>query len=578
MFLAILLKKSNQYLFFNLQKRRVNFSDPPVSCMKFIEKIIRPTCFSKHLPKELRTTRASTAEELEIESEINTDPESQSLLDMVPIEDDAETPEMPIDIITTIKIYDNTKPICETLVDNKEPISKIIAKLTNSLDFVEPVATLLVNKKIETIGDLAKLTESQVHIIPLKVETVKSVLKEYSSSLKQVTPTKEKRKITPVVLSSPEKTPEPSTCEVSVIMENKDIIPETQASSPVIVEEKTEVTNNEFSEKLFSSDSETIEQPTINKVKAVAVVSSPDAIFNSPANRMIVKAEFDSPTYAKDNILNEEYCKIKVGKFIRFIRNLFVQKKFDPRPIIAALFANNTEILTQMNCWEDLAKYIVTDIGIWTLTKYLCSLKNIPALMIESILKHSLNEIGNDFICERLNKHEIIKFLSKECNLINLLQEYDSQTVYSTFFDLANDTQYSHLKYKEMLQELYACVFQPEIEISQYLYNLGVDNIATAVVKRMCVPSDMDTFLEKVHKSVPLEVYLKPTEKQNKSDKLQETPSTETSLSEQVSNMVQSVENNQLSKDEELMLLNSIAKKWNVFEYFQIFIKQMKQN
>lgn len=80
---------------------------------------------------------------------------------------------------------DSTQPIYPTLTSRVEPIKLIIDQLTNPL-WVQHLSTYFENRNLETVGDLARLSEREINRIPVKgnskVEFVKNVLKWFEKT------------------------------------------------------------------------------------------------------------------------------------------------------------------------------------------------------------------------------------------------------------------------------------------------------------------------------------------------------------------------------------------------------------
>ncbi|XP_076381807.1 uncharacterized protein LOC117222982 isoform X1 [Megalopta genalis] len=83
-------------------------------------------------------------------------------------------------------LLNSTQPIYPLLISCTEPIKSIVEKLTNPL-WIRHLVSYLEERNLETIGDLAQLSEREVNRMPvkgkIKVELVKSVLKQYEATL-----------------------------------------------------------------------------------------------------------------------------------------------------------------------------------------------------------------------------------------------------------------------------------------------------------------------------------------------------------------------------------------------------------
>lgn len=93
----------------------------------------------------------------------------------------------PVVELVKISDLDDSEPICLDLIDCEDPIENIASELSSPT-----MKSLLVKEfegKVDTIGDLAKMTELQINRLCIKapkVQVAKKVLSEYAEKVKQV--------------------------------------------------------------------------------------------------------------------------------------------------------------------------------------------------------------------------------------------------------------------------------------------------------------------------------------------------------------------------------------------------------
>lgn len=94
------------------------------------------------------------------------------------------------------EFLDSTRPIYPTLTSCQEPVDAIIEQLTNPL-WIHNLSLYFANRSLRTIGDLAQLSEREVHRIPVKgkpkIEFVRKVLQHFEST--SLTACKSKRNL-----------------------------------------------------------------------------------------------------------------------------------------------------------------------------------------------------------------------------------------------------------------------------------------------------------------------------------------------------------------------------------------------
>ncbi|CAD1476498.1 unnamed protein product, partial [Heterotrigona itama] len=130
--------------------------------------------------KLIRTSTQSTENTQENIQEQDTLPVTDSVFGSLPLSQDSQnTSEFNVETPHP-ELLDSIHPIYPALISCKESVSSIIDHLTNPL-WVQHLFTYFKNRNVQTIGDLAQLTEREVNRIPVKgsskVEFVKSILK-----------------------------------------------------------------------------------------------------------------------------------------------------------------------------------------------------------------------------------------------------------------------------------------------------------------------------------------------------------------------------------------------------------------
>ncbi|XP_046965286.1 telomere-associated protein RIF1 [Vanessa cardui] len=182
------------------KRKRVSFHDPPVSTTICVKKYIEPggvrspqNSAIKRQERQLRSQLATKSpKRLEnvfkldsvltkaVESFtepnviVNTNEDSEmSSIEQTPI----------VQVIKTTDLND-TDPICSKLIDCKDPISNIASELSS------PAMKVLLIKefegKINTVGDLAKLTELEINRLCIKAPKVQVAEKVLNDYLKKI--------------------------------------------------------------------------------------------------------------------------------------------------------------------------------------------------------------------------------------------------------------------------------------------------------------------------------------------------------------------------------------------------------
>ncbi|CAL7933927.1 unnamed protein product [Xylocopa violacea] len=126
-----------------------------------------------------RLIRTSTQTTGNIQEQ-DTLPVTDSLFGSLPLSQDSQNTNEFNAEIPHPELLDSTHPIYPALILCDEPITSIIDNLTNPL-WVQHLYTYLSNRNVQTVGDLARLSEREVNRIPVKgnskIEFVKNVLK-----------------------------------------------------------------------------------------------------------------------------------------------------------------------------------------------------------------------------------------------------------------------------------------------------------------------------------------------------------------------------------------------------------------
>ncbi|CAH1260676.1 unnamed protein product [Diabrotica balteata] len=155
------------------KRKRVNFSDPCLTSKKiYIKDEFQPSLEAKRLfdvtpdkkfPDDVLKDLFGFPDDTP-SSELSTETES----------DNADT-EPSLSVVNPMVLHKN-KPIFPKLIDCKDDVLIIVKRITSPM-FVPALMNKLKARNVETIGDLAKLSESEVNRIPFKVPVVANVMK-----------------------------------------------------------------------------------------------------------------------------------------------------------------------------------------------------------------------------------------------------------------------------------------------------------------------------------------------------------------------------------------------------------------
>ncbi|XP_050498915.1 telomere-associated protein RIF1-like isoform X1 [Diabrotica virgifera virgifera] len=155
------------------KRKRVNFSDPCLTSKKlYIKDEFQPSLEAKRLfdvtpdkkfPDEVLKDLFGFSDDTP-SSELSTETES-----------DCPDTEPSLSVVNPMVLQKN-KPIFPKLLDCKDDVLIIVKRITSPM-FVPALMNKLKSRNVETIGDLAKLSESEVNRIPFKVPVVANVIK-----------------------------------------------------------------------------------------------------------------------------------------------------------------------------------------------------------------------------------------------------------------------------------------------------------------------------------------------------------------------------------------------------------------
>ncbi|XP_076234263.1 uncharacterized protein LOC143179108 [Calliopsis andreniformis] len=131
-----------------------------------------------------RLIRTST-QAAENVAEQDTLPVTDSVFESLPLSQDSQNTSNFNAEIPDPELLNSTEPIYPALVSCSEPIKVIIGQLTNPL-WVQHLSTYFLDRNLQTVGDLAQLSEREINRIPVKghskTEFIKSVLKWFEKT------------------------------------------------------------------------------------------------------------------------------------------------------------------------------------------------------------------------------------------------------------------------------------------------------------------------------------------------------------------------------------------------------------
>lgn len=167
-----------------LQRKRVSFHDPPVSTTVAVQKYIEPSGVrSPQNSAQKRQERQSRSQNctksprrldnvFNLNNALTKAVESFADVDLPPSTEDSQmTEQTPVTEIVKTSELNDTQPICLELINCIDPIENIAADLSSAA-----MKSLLIKElegKIETVGDLAKMTEVEVNRLCIKTPKVK---------------------------------------------------------------------------------------------------------------------------------------------------------------------------------------------------------------------------------------------------------------------------------------------------------------------------------------------------------------------------------------------------------------------
>ncbi|XP_068630058.1 telomere-associated protein RIF1-like [Battus philenor] len=179
------------------KRKRVSFHDPPVSTTICVKKYIEPSGIRspqnsaiKRQERQLRSQVNMKSQKrldsvFKLENVLTKTVESFVENDKMISKDDSEMSSLeqtPVAEVIKTSDLNDTDPICTELVNCKDPIDNIATELSS------PAMKLLLLREfedtVETVGDLAKMTELEVNRLCIKspkVQVVKRVLTDYAA-------------------------------------------------------------------------------------------------------------------------------------------------------------------------------------------------------------------------------------------------------------------------------------------------------------------------------------------------------------------------------------------------------------
>ncbi|CAH2073622.1 unnamed protein product, partial [Iphiclides podalirius] len=177
------------------KRKRVSFHDPPVSTTVCVKKYIEPSGLHspqnsalKRQERQLRAqTTTKTPKRLDTVFKLDTvltravESFSENGTNVAGVTPISQLEQTRLAEVVTTSDLNGTEPVCPALVHCKDGIDRIATKLSS------PAKKLLLIRefegKVETIGDLAKMTELEVNSLSIKapkVEVAKRVLNDYA--------------------------------------------------------------------------------------------------------------------------------------------------------------------------------------------------------------------------------------------------------------------------------------------------------------------------------------------------------------------------------------------------------------
>lgn len=170
------------------QRKRVSFHDPPVSTTVSVQKYIEPISLmrSPQTSKKNRPTRSGLKSPKKLDNEFLASALSktvESFSEAITPSDETENISLDVtpavEIVNTSELND-TDPICPDLIDCTDPIDVIAIELSSA--GMRDLFIKELEGNVDTVGDLAKMTELEVNRLCIKapkITVAKKVLTDY---------------------------------------------------------------------------------------------------------------------------------------------------------------------------------------------------------------------------------------------------------------------------------------------------------------------------------------------------------------------------------------------------------------
>lgn len=227
--------------------------------------------------------------------------------------------------------------------------------------------------------------------------------------------------------------------------------------------------------------------------------------------------------------------------------------------------------------WEDLISEMITHIGILQLVQCLCKMHSVPVtVVVESVLKHSLDAISYNFLCDQLNPTELLKYVTRVYTLTEILQQYDTTAIYKSLFELYEDKTSNVPQFRAVIRDLYSVIIGNPSDASSQINNLSVVEIGNMVIDRFGESSDMDLFIDTIYKKIPLDRYLKPVPKKFLTTAAP-LPNTTDTVDDVTSRFVLHIEESTLDGSALKKLYQAICAKMTWVQLSECYFEEMKK-
>lgn len=228
--------------------------------------------------------------------------------------------------------------------------------------------------------------------------------------------------------------------------------------------------------------------------------------------------------------------------------------------------------------WEGVINDVITHIGILQLVQYLCKMQSVPVtVIVESVLKHSLDEISYDFLCDLLNPTELLQYVTRVHTLTDIIEQYDTTSVYQSLSELCEDKTSNVPQFRDVIRELYSVIIDNPSDASSQINNLSVVEIGKIVIDRFGESSDMDLFIETIYKKLPLDRYLKPVPKMLLTSAAPLPSNTTETVDDVTSRFVLQIKEGTLDERTLKQLFQAICAKMNWMQLSECYYEEMKK-